>query len=100
VPGPPKYSGKYDAPTGRAPVVTETGAYPPELELKYQDMLNRISRPGSDLASFVNTAWPHYKPDAAAFKKYPAMVQNASKETKSIVKSLMTDIEAFKKATQ
>jgi len=100
LPGPPKYSGKYDAPVGKAPVVTETGAYPPELELKYQDMLNRISRPGTNLASFVNTAWPHYKPDAAAFKKYPAMVKDASKETKAIVNSLVADIEAFKKATQ
>jgi hypothetical protein len=68
--------------------------------VKYQDMLSRISRPGSDLSAFVNTAWPHYKPDAAAFKKYPAMVKDASKETKEIVKSLMAELEAFKKATQ
>jgi len=68
--------------------------------VKYQDMLNKISRPGQNLAAFVNTAWPHYKPDAAAFKKYPAMVKDSSKETKEIVKSLLHDIEAFKKAAQ
>jgi len=98
-PGPSKYTGKYDAPTGPLPAVKETGAYSPELAVKYQEMLHKIEQPGMKLAVYVNTAWPHYKPDAAAFKKYPGMVKESSKETQEIVKSLVADIDAFKKAT-
>ena len=37
VPGPPKYAGKYDAPTGPAPVVTdvERGVFPAAFQAKY-----------------------------------------------------------------
>lgn len=98
-PGPPKYNGKYEAPTGAPLPVKETGGYSPELAVKYQNMLRKIERPGMNLATFVNTAWPAYKPDAAAFKKYGGMVVEASKETKEIIKSLAQDMEEFKKAT-
>jgi hypothetical protein len=99
-PGPPKYNGKYDAPVGQPPVVTETGTYPPALEAKYEEMWKKVEKPGLVLSTFVNTAWHHYKPDAAEFKKYPGMVVESSKETKQVVKGLMDDIEAFKKAAQ
>jgi len=38
IPGPPKYAGKYDAPTGPAPVVSdkERGVFPPEFQTKYE----------------------------------------------------------------
>jgi cellulase len=38
IPGPPKYVGKYDPPVGEKPVVSaqDTGAFPPEFEVKYQ----------------------------------------------------------------
>jgi len=99
-PGPPMYNGKYDAPTGKPPVVKETGTYPPELEAKYEDMVRKIDKPGLVLSTFVNAAWHHYKTDADEFKKYPGLVIEATKETKKVVNSLLDDIEAFKKATQ
>lgn len=67
--------------------------------MKYEDMIHKIEQPGIKLAVYVNTAWAHYKPDAAAFKKYPGMVKESGKETDAIVKSLVADLEAFKKAT-
>jgi hypothetical protein len=38
IPGPRKYAGKYDAPTGLAPVVSEKdrGVFPPEFQAKYE----------------------------------------------------------------
>ncbi|KAF2673276.1 hypothetical protein BT63DRAFT_152178 [Microthyrium microscopicum] len=97
LPGPPLYTGKFEAPTGPRPVAKETGAYPTDLEVKYMDMLHKIERPGLNLATFVNSAWYHYKPDKESFKKYGGMVVSASKETKEIIKGLFEDIEAFKK---
>jgi hypothetical protein len=37
IPGPPKYQGKYDPPTGAPPVLTkeERGFFPPEFQAKY-----------------------------------------------------------------
>jgi hypothetical protein len=38
VPGPPKYEGKYDAPTGQAAVLSEKerGIFPAEFQVKYE----------------------------------------------------------------
>jgi len=97
-PGPPVYSGKYDNPTGPAPIVTETGAYNPELEVQYNNLVAKLEAGGLKLADFVNNAWPGYKPDAQAFKAYTGMVVKESKEGKALQDSMMADIEAFKKA--
>jgi hypothetical protein len=97
-PGPPLYKGKYDAPTGPAPVVTETGAYPPALQVQYNNLVAKLEAGGSKLADFVNGAWPAYKPDAQAFKAYTGMVKEESKAGKVLLDSLMGDISAFKKA--
>jgi len=99
-PGPPRYNGKYDAPTGPKPVVKETGAYPPELEVKYQDLIRRISRPGMKLSTYINTAWPHYQADDDLMKKYLLIGKEGIKESKEVLNSLMPDIEAFKRETQ
>jgi hypothetical protein len=99
-PGPPLYKGKYDAPTGPAPVVTETGAYTPELQVQYNALVAKIAAGGDKLADFVNAAWPGYKPDAQAFKAYTGMVVKEGKEGKALVDSLKSDIDAFKKASQ
>jgi hypothetical protein len=98
-PGPPKYSGKYDAPTGAAPVVTETGDYPPDLEVRYKALAQTLQLAGEKLSDFVNSAWPGYKPDQPAFKQYTGMVAKAGKEDKALISSLMGQLEDFAKAS-
>jgi hypothetical protein len=85
VPGPPLYSGKFDAPTGQVPAVKDTGAYTGELKVKYDAILKKLDESGERLSEFVNKAWPHYEPNKAEFKKYPAMIVEASKERKQIL---------------
>jgi hypothetical protein len=99
-PGPPKYTGAYNPPTGQVPVVTETGAYPPELQRQYDSLAKKITAGGDKLADFVNAAWPGYKPDAVAFKQYTGMVSVEAKEGKKLVESLMGEIQAFKEAAK
>jgi hypothetical protein len=92
------YKGKYDAPTGGAPVVTETGAYTGDLKVKYEALTEKLEAGGSKLADFVNGAWPHYKPDQPAFKAYGGMVVKESGAHKALLNELMGEIQAFRKA--
>jgi hypothetical protein len=84
-PGPALYSGKYDAPTGEAPVAKETGYYTGEIAQKYTALIAKLQAPGTKLTEFVNGAWPAYNPDKAAFKQYGGMVKDASKERNAIL---------------
>jgi hypothetical protein len=96
-PGPPLYKGKYEAPTGPRPVVKETGRYPPDLEVTYQDLIKKIERPALKLATYINSAWPGYKADANLMKRYGSMGKTVAVEGKEVMTSLKADIEAFKK---
>ncbi|KAF2664489.1 hypothetical protein BT63DRAFT_378963 [Microthyrium microscopicum] len=56
-PGPAVYQGKYDAPQGPAPVVTETGALKPaEVEQLYEDVKARADRYGEFVVTGANNA--------------------------------------------
>jgi len=98
-PGPPKYAGKYEAPVGPRPVAIDTGAYAPALEFQYQDMIRKIERPALGLATYINTAWPHYKVDAKVMAKYGDMGKLVGKDSAAVMAAIMPDIEAFKAAT-
>jgi hypothetical protein len=92
------YKGKFDAPTGAAPVVTDTGAYTGQVKVLYDALLAKLDASGEKLSTFVNSAWSHYMPNKAEFKKYPAMVQLASQERKQILKEALPELqEAIKK---
>lgn len=101
-PGPPLYTGKYDAPTGPRPSVTreQTGAYPPELEVIYQDLIRKIERPALKLATYINTAWPGYRADSETMKRYGQMGAGVFKEGNEVMEAIKGDILAFKHATQ
>lgn len=72
--------------------MTETGAYPPELQTQYDALAKKVAAGGDKLADFVNAAWPGYKPDAVAFKQYTSMVGVEAKEGKKLIDSLMGEI--------
>jgi hypothetical protein len=77
--------------------VKETGAYPPDLAVTYQDLIRKIERPALKLATYINAAWPHYTADASVMKKYGGLGKTASAEGKEVMASIKADIEAFKK---
>ncbi len=60
IPGPPKYNGKYDAPTGPPPVVApkDRGAFPPEFEAKYQDVKKKADKWMYESVAAVNDGNP------------------------------------------
>ncbi|RDI78049.1 hypothetical protein Vi05172_g11992 [Venturia inaequalis] len=60
-PGGKKYDGRYDAPTGPAPAVKETGAYTGELQAKYEAMRDRMQDANTKIIDMVNKAWPANK---------------------------------------
>ncbi|KAF1809089.1 hypothetical protein P152DRAFT_476664 [Eremomyces bilateralis CBS 781.70] len=101
-PGPPLYDGKYAAPTGPRPTVTreQTGAYPPELEVIYQDLIRKIERPALKLATYINTAWPGYQADSDTMKTYAQIGAGVFKESNEAIEAVKGDILAFKNATQ
>jgi hypothetical protein len=77
--------------------VTETGSYPPDLEVKYQDLIRRIERPALKLATYINAAWPGYKADADVMKKYGGVAMEGLRESREVMSALKPEIEAFKK---
>jgi len=87
-PGPPLYAGKFDAPNGQPPVASETGEYTGEAKVRYQALVDKLDKSGEVLSNFVNSAWPHYKPNKTEFAKYPAMIQKASKERLDILRDI------------
>jgi len=58
IPGPPKYAGKYDAPTGPAPVVSEKerGVFPPEFQAKYDVFKKKVDEEGLTFNDKLNAA--------------------------------------------
>ncbi|KAF2666413.1 hypothetical protein BT63DRAFT_416786 [Microthyrium microscopicum] len=56
VPGPPKYAGKYDAPTGPVPKVSdkERGVFPPEFQAKYEAFKKKEDEEGLDFNTKLN----------------------------------------------
>jgi hypothetical protein len=99
-PGPPIYKGKYEAPSGLQPIPTETGHYPPELEVTYEDLIRQIARPALKLATYINTAWSGYMADESVIKKYGSVAMAGIKESREVLAALKPQIEAFKKASQ
>lgn len=98
-PGPPRYAGKYDLPTGPRIEVKETGQYAPALETTYQDLIKKIERPALKLATYINAAWPHYKADEVLMKGFGSIGAAAGKEGKAVMDAIKPEIEAFKKAS-
>lgn len=98
IPGPPVYKGRYDAPTGKAPVVKETGAYPPELQAKYETVMKHVDNVSALVIDAVNEGWPKNSP-------YPTKVMDvwmppSGKFWKAITSALSntyTDVTEFKK---
>jgi hypothetical protein len=58
IPGPPKYEGKYEAPTGSAPVVSEKdrGVFPPEFQAKYEAFKKKEDEEGLTFNQKLNNA--------------------------------------------
>jgi hypothetical protein len=58
VPGPPKYAGKYEAPTGPAPVVSEKdrGVFPSEFQAKYEAFKKKEDEEGLAFNKKLNDA--------------------------------------------
>jgi hypothetical protein len=56
IPGPPLYQGKYVAPDGPAPVVSDKdrGLFPPEFQAKYADYKRRHDEHATNANSFFN----------------------------------------------
>jgi len=77
IPGPAKYAGKYDAPTGPAPTVTpeQTGAFPnAEFQAKYVKYRDDWNHYADKMADLVNLGQPGTKSksglDSAALMEY------------------------------
>jgi hypothetical protein len=58
IPGPAKYAGKYDAPTGSPPVVSdkERGVFPPEFEAKYEAFKKKVDNEALTFNDKLNAA--------------------------------------------
>jgi hypothetical protein len=56
IPGPPVYTGKFEAPTGQAPVVTDKdiGAFPPDFQKKYDALAQKYNTYTSSAAVFFD----------------------------------------------
>jgi hypothetical protein len=91
-PGPALYKGKYEKPTGQAPVVKETGAYTGALETQYRQLSKKIEDAGLITLEFVNGAWEHYKP--TDFSKFGDKIKEAGQSRVA----LQGEIDAFKAA--
>ena len=63
-------------------------------------MIRRIERPALKLATYINSAWPHYKADEDLMKQYGKLAAEAIKESREVMKQVQVEIDAFKKATQ
>ena len=63
-------------------------------------MIRKIERPALKLATYINTAWPHYKADETLMKGYGAIGKEAIVEGREVMKAVMPEIEAFKKESQ
>jgi len=99
-PGPPRYAGKYDLPKGPLPVVKETGIFPPDIEVKYQDLIKKIERPSLKLATYINAAWPGYTAEEDTMKKYGKMAAEGIAEARQVRASVDADINSLKAAIQ
>ena len=60
IPGPPKYNGKYDAPSGQRPVVSDKdrGLFPPEFQAKYDAYKKKLDTYSGQTAKMVNEVVP------------------------------------------
>jgi hypothetical protein len=91
------YQGKHDAPTGSPPVVKETGAYPAELQAKYDILKTKVEKYGTKIIDLVNKAWPANKELADAGLDYMKMQFSAEwRETFLGYEGTKSEIDAFK----
>jgi len=58
IPGPPKYAGKYEAPTGPKPVVSDKdrGVFPPAFQAKYDALKKKWDQEGLEFGDKLNAA--------------------------------------------
>jgi hypothetical protein len=58
IPGPPKYAGKYEAPRGPKPVVSDKdrGIFPPEFQVKYDSLKKRWDQEALTFGDKLNKA--------------------------------------------
>ncbi|KAF2416275.1 hypothetical protein EJ08DRAFT_703688 [Tothia fuscella] len=99
VPGPLLYSGKYDAPTGSPPLAKETGAYPAELQAKYEAMAKKLAVPTQDLVKYVNTqVWQNGKMNDAGSSGFVAVVSKVVGERNKIINT--TEFQELKAAIE
>jgi hypothetical protein len=69
IPGPPKYQGKYEAPKGPTPIVSnkERGLFPPEFQVKYDAYKAKLDKHSGSTSQMVNSVVPGgYKGAASA----------------------------------
>jgi hypothetical protein len=51
------------------------------------------------LATYINTAWPHYKVEASVMSGFGSIGLKTGMDSGQVMTSIKADIEAFKKAT-
>jgi hypothetical protein len=74
VPGPPKYAGKYDAPTGAPPVVSDAdrGIFsPPEFQAMYKDLklkMDAYAESSANIQNKLNPGGYNYKGKGAGYE--------------------------------
>jgi hypothetical protein len=96
-PGPPLYEGKHDAPTGSRPVVTKTGAYIGQLQVKYDALKSEISKYGGKIIDLVNKAWPANKElKDVGFDYIKMQFSPEWRDTFLKYEAIKTEIDAFK----
>jgi Auxiliary Activity family 9 (formerly GH61) len=94
-PGPPVYKGEYNAPTGPAPIVKETGYYPPDLQKKYVALRDKWTEFATAAIGFINSSDAGNsrkgEPTAAETAQLTTRLNNA----KSQIPSFLIELEAF-----
>jgi hypothetical protein len=96
IPGPPVYKGKYNAPTGSPPTVTETGAMTGQLKAKYDKVIRLLDEAGTKSIVYINGKTnQNSKFDPAKGKGFFAELAAMGKEKDKIIAGPdMADLKA------
>jgi hypothetical protein len=95
-PGPKVYQGKYDPPAGSPTVVKETGAFPTELEKKYNNLKVTLDVFSQAIVSFVNAYdRGNSRKTTPSWQDTVQMATNLFSEFGKVSKFL-ADLESFK----
>jgi hypothetical protein len=90
------YQGKYDAPAGTPPTVTETGAMTSELKVKHDKVIRQLDETGKKTILYINVnANQNVKLDPAKGQGFFAELAVMRKEKDKIIAGPdMTDLKA------